>query len=174
MQYNYKRGKWDDEAYLLGQLQKNTIERADRLYAQLQCFINMKTGEIVQNTTGWEVHDKFHLLCSLNILLKVLDHTRLNVALHGPSVARGLQRGGEQMRLPNNLIWSTKVAGQDDVPQDDMPMELMNLIEQYLELNCARELPGLGIHTDTQTHYSPIARRASSTCQLCQQYQWLH
>ena len=169
MQYNNESCKWDNEAYLLGGLQKTTRDRAERLRKQFQSFSDVKTGEVVQDDTGWEVHDKFHLLCSLNFLLKVLDHTHLNVALHGPSVARGLQRGGEQMRLPNNLIWSTKVDSQDD-----MPMELMDLIEQYLELNCVQELPGLGTHTGTQTHYSPIARRASSTCQQCKKYQWLH
>ena len=75
MQYNNESCKWDNEAYLLGGLQKTTRDRAERLHKQLQSFIDVKTGEVIQDDTGWEVHDKFHLLCSLNFLLKVLDHT---------------------------------------------------------------------------------------------------
>ena len=166
VQYNEQKGDWDNEAYLHDGLQPTTRERAAHLYQPLLAFLEMKTNESIE---GCNAHNSFHLLRSLHILLDVLNNTVLNMALHGPSVARGLQRGGEKMTLPNGRIWSTKVNSQDD-----MPLELMSLIEQYLELNWALEWPGLGTHTNTQTHYSPTARRASSTCQQCKQYQWLH
>ena len=125
-------------------LDGTTAERAKRLAKLLKHFMEQKmpAGESQQS----------ELYKSLVILHKLLQHASDYTLLHGPTVARGYQLGGKHT-TKGKLQWNTKVGGKNE-----MPNELMDLIEKYLTLNEVHELPGLGgsTHTHTDTHAATV------------------
>ena len=128
MQYQEAKGGWAPEAHLRDAVDPATATRAKTLAPLLDRLIQEKTTEFAEGQC--QQSQQFELLQSLTILHKFLLLTADHMALHGPTVAFGFQKGGQKMRKWDKVQWSTLV----DSPEE-MPGLLMNLIEQYLELN---------------------------------------
>ena len=143
-----------------------TARMAGELAARLKFLIEQKQAQ-----DEMQQSQQSELIQSLAILLKFLQHTAENVLLHGPTVAYGYQKRREPTAhgatTLNGVAWSTNLESEEE-----MPTELMKMIEEYLTLNGVLELPGLGAqqHTLTQTH-STLQSHGQERCQQYQQGQ---
>ena len=81
------------------------------------------------------------LTAPIKVLLKFLQHTGQNKLLHGPSFGRGVQLGYTATKR-DGREWTVKEDGQY-VEYDEMPQELMELIEDFLQKHDVWEVPAV-------------------------------